>query len=199
VLAILIAYLLGVRTVFLDQRIAAAQRKGDGRDPDIVAVPAGSLSLRNAVLGYLLAAGAIVASGPFLAGAARRIAEQAGIGDSFVGTTLVALCTSLPELVATVSAVRLGAPDLALGNIFGSNVFNLVLLVPLDLVHGGSLLAAAAPVHVLTCLATILATAVALMGQLYRAERRIHLVEPDALLVVALVLAALVLIYAVGG
>jgi cation:H+ antiporter len=199
VLAIFLAYVLGARMVFLDQRIAAAQKQGDGGAAEIVAVPAGAVALRRALLGYLVAAGAIIAAGPFLAGSANRIATLSGLGGSFVGTMFVAFCTSLPELVATLTAVRLGAPDLALGNIFGSNVFNMVLLVPLDLVHPGSLLAAVAPIHALTCLATILVTTVAVMGQLYRAERRIHLVEPDALLVVMLIVAAQVMIYFFGG
>ncbi len=194
VLAILVAYALGVRMVFYDQRLAAAQKEDHG-DAQIVAVPAGGMTLRRAVAGYLVAAGAILVAGPFLAGAAGRIAERSGLGTTFVGTTFVALCTSLPELVATLAAVRLGAPDLALGNIFGSNVFNMVLLAPLDLAHPGSLLASVSPTHALTCLAAILVTSVAVTGQLYRVERRIHLIEPDALLVVLLVGGALVLIY----
>ncbi|WP_406694606.1 sodium:calcium antiporter [Singulisphaera sp. Ch08] len=199
VLAILLAYVLGVRMVFLDQKIAAAQKEEDGGDAAIVVVPAGAMTLKRAVLGYLIAAGAILAAGPFLAVAASRIAALSGMGNSFVGTTFVAICTSLPELVATLAAVRMGAPDLALGNIFGSNVFNMVLLVPLDLIHPGSLLSSVASIHVLTCLATILATTVAIMGQLYRAERRIHFIEPDALLVVVLVVGALAMIYNFGG
>lgn len=199
VLTILLAYALGVRVVFLDQRIAATQKEGDGSDAAIVAVPAGAMPLKKAVFSYFIAAGLICAAGPFLAVSAGRIAALSGMGNSFVGTTFVALCTSLPELVASLAAVRMGAPDLALGNIFGSNVFNMVLLVPLDLAYPGSLLAAVAPVHALTCLATILVTTVAVMGQLYRAERRIHLIEPDALLVVILVVAALAMIYSFGG
>ena len=75
----------------------------------------------------------------------------------------------------------------------------MVILAPPDLAHPGSLLADASPIHALTCLATVLATSVAVMGQLYRAERRIHLVEPDALLVAAAVLGALAMIYRAGG
>lgn len=121
-----------------------------------------------------------------------------GLGRSFVGTMFVAFRTSLPELVTSLTVVRLGAPDLALGNIFGSNLFNMVLLVPLDLVHPGPLLSAVAPIHALTFLATILVTTIAVMGQFYRVERRIHPIEPDALLVVILVVMAQALIYCFG-
>jgi type VI secretion system protein VasG len=72
--------------------------------------------------------------------------------------------------------------DLALGNIFGSNSFNMILLVPLDLVHPGALLASVSQTHILTALAAIMATAVAVLGQLYKIEKRIRFIEPDAAL-----------------
>ncbi len=66
------------------------------------------------------------------------------------------------------------------------------------MVHSGSLLSSVSPIHALTCLTTILVTTIAIMGQLYRAEKRMHLIEPDAVLVVALVMVAQVMIYAYG-
>ncbi len=198
VVVILLAYVMGGRIIFLDQKIAAAHRD-EGEKGEIVAVPAGKMTLRRAILGYLAATAAIVAAGPFLASSASRIAALSGLGESFVGTLFVAACTSLPELVASLAALRLGAPDLALGNIFGSNVFNMVLLVPLDMLQEGSLLSIVSPTHALTCLATILVTTIAIMGQLYRAERRIHFIEPDALLVVVLVVAAQAMVFFLGG
>jgi cation:H+ antiporter len=191
-LAIALAYLLGVRLLFYDQRVSAQQ--GAGRAQEVL-VPAGPITLKRAIVGYAASAAVIVVAAPFLAEAAGKLAEVTGLGNTFVGTTLVALCTSLPELVATLVAVRIGAFDLALGNIFGSNAFNMVLLVPLDLLYPGPLLAAVSPTHALTCLATILVTAVAVMGQLYQVEKRIHFLEPDALLVLLLVLGSLVMIY----
>jgi len=70
-----------------------------------------------------------------------------------------------------------------------------ILLLPLDIVHRGPLLAAVSPKHAITCLAAILATQVAIMGQLYQVERRSRLIEPDAWLVILIVGAALALIY----
>ena len=70
---------------------------------------------------------------PFLTRAAGEIAQQSGLGDSFIGSTMVALTTSLPEMVTTSAAVRLRAFDLAVGNIFGSDAFNMVILVAVDL------------------------------------------------------------------
>jgi cation:H+ antiporter len=191
-LAILLAYVLGVRLVFCNQRIAARHSEGSLQ---VVSVPARRAALLKAIAGYLISADAILIAAPFLAEAAGRLAELTGLGNTFIGTTLVALSTSLPELVATLAAVRMGAFDLAIANIFGSNSFNMVLLLPLDMAYPGTLLAAVSATHAVTGLFIILVTALAVMGQLYQVEKRIALVEPDALLVILLVLSALATIY----
>jgi hypothetical protein len=73
----------------------------------------------------------------------------------------------------------------------------MVLLWPLDAVSTGPLLAAVSPSHVITCVAVVLATQVAVMGQLYQVEsqHKRWLIDPDALLVILTVLGALVLVY----
>jgi cation:H+ antiporter len=191
-IAVLVTYAFTVRLVFYDQRVSAQRPESHGKE---VLVPAGRLTLSNAVIGFLISAVAIIVAGPYMAEAAGELATLSGLGGTFVGSTLVAFCTSLPELVATLTAVRMGAFDLAIGNIYGSNAFNMVLLFPLDWVDPGVLLAGVSQTHAVTCLCTVLITSIALMGQLYQVERRIRFVEPDALLVILLVFASLGLIY----
>ncbi|HUE70631.1 MAG TPA: hypothetical protein VMP01_07050 [Pirellulaceae bacterium] len=192
IIVIAIAYALGVRLVYLDQRIAA---HGTHEHPlHELPVPAG-MTLGKAFAGFAVCAGVIFVAGPFLAHAAGVIADESGLGKTFVGTTLVALSTSLPELVSSIAALRMGALDLAIGNVFGSNAFNMLLLVPLDFLHPEPLLASVSEGHVITCMAVILATLVVIMGQLYRVESRIHIIEPDAWLVILIVFGALAIIY----
>jgi len=187
--AILVAYLLGIRLVSYDQQMAfAAEQKKESPRWDRAV-------LGKALLVYLLAAVAILIAGPFLSASAGRIADLTGLDKTFFGTTAVALCTSLPEIATSYAAVRMGAFDLALGNIFGSNAFNMLLLVPLDLVQPGPILSIVSPIHAFTCLATVLITAIAVMGQLYHLERRRFVIEPDAALIILLVLGALTSIY----
>jgi cation:H+ antiporter len=189
---ILLAYVLGVRLIFFDQRMAqAAAHEASEGSPSSEA----KLTLATAGFGFAACAIVILITGPFLAHAADQLAEKSGLGGTFVGTTLVAFSTSLPELVSSFAALRMGAHDLAIGNIFGSNAFNMILLAPLDIVHPGSLLAAVSPGHVITCLAVVLATQVAVMGQLYRVESKTPLIEPDAWLVILIVVGALALVY----
>ena len=188
-IAILIAYVLGVRLVFYDQKAAAEKQD--------VLMPAGPrTTLMRALAGFVGAAAAILVAGPFMAEAAGTLAELSGLGGTFVGTTLVAFSTSLPELVASLAAVRMGAFDLAVGNVFGSNAFNMVLLIPLDVAfQQGSLMAAVSSNHALTCLASISVTCVAVAGQLYQVERRVKFVEPDAMLMIILIGGSLLLLY----
>lgn len=186
-LAILVAYVLAFRVIYFDQRRAAEKL------PAKVALPEPAMKLRTAIAGFVVSAGVILVAAPHLATAAAEIAERTGFGTTFVGTTLVAFSTSLPELVATLAAVRIKAFDLAIGNIFGSNSFNMILFVPLDFVNRGPLFASLSSTHVLTALAVIMATAIAVLGQLYNVEKRVRLLDPDAVLVIAVVLGSLTL------
>jgi cation:H+ antiporter len=191
-------YLFGVRLIYRDQRHGAASEHA-GADDDAGGDGNGRRSLLRAIVGYLACAAAILAAAPHLARSADTIAEATGLGGTFVGTTLVALSTSLPELVATLAALRIGAFDMAVGNILGSNAFNMVLLLPLELAHDGLLLEAVSPVHAFTALAAITVSSVVVMGQLYRVESRKLFIEPDALLVITLVLGTLVAVYFLGA
>jgi cation:H+ antiporter len=183
--ALLATYVLGARLIFLDQRIAA-RTLADAQGPPVVGSPRRALLRSGAV--FAAAAAVLVVLGPRLALVAGEIAEASGLGESFVGTVLLAICTTLPEIVTSVTALRLGAFDLAIGNVFGSNALNLALLVPLDAVHAGPLLADVSTLHAVTALGIVIATAITVLGQLYHVEKRIRLVEPDALLVVIVVL-----------
>ncbi len=192
IVLVAIGYTFGARVIYLDQRIsirtAAEQNEAEPSPP-------AAAGLGRTLLGFGVCALVIVLAGPRLASAAGDLATRTGLGNTFMGTTLVAFSTSLPELVSMIAALRMGAADLAIGNVFGSNAFNMLLLVPLDVVHRGSLLADVSAKHSITCLAAILATQVAVMGQLYQVERRSRLIEPDAWLVILIVASALGLIY----
>ncbi len=79
---------------------------------------------------FILAGGAVVVLGANVSvNAATAIAEAIGISERFIGLTIVALGTSLPELVASVTAARKGNADIAIGNIVGSNIFNILFVL----------------------------------------------------------------------
>ncbi|MFM1823519.1 MAG: inner membrane protein YrbG [Planctomycetota bacterium] len=192
---VLLVYILGVRIVSFDQRLVRAQAAAEAEAGSMLPVPDRRRRLVLAGLRFALAAGAVVAAAPFVAHAAGTIAEASGLGGTFVGTTLVAASTSLPELVATIASVRMGAFDLAAGNIFGSNAFNMAMLVVVDGFSTGPLLSTVSTTHAITGLWVVVVSVVAILGQLYHAERRRRVIEPDAFLIILLVALALFSLY----
>jgi cation:H+ antiporter len=127
---------------------------------------------RVAAAGFALGAAGLMLLTPLLVLTAEAISREAGFTATFVGTLLVGLTTSLPELAATVAAVRMGALDLAVGNVFGSVAFNMLVFVVLDAAYRpGPLLAAISRDHLPTVLLVIACLSLALMAIVSRARR----------------------------
>lgn len=154
-----------------------------------------SRKLFAAICGYVASSIVIMIAAPFLVVAADELSRISGLGNTFVGTTLVALSTSLPELVSTLTAFRMGNPDLALGNIFGSNAFNMLLFIPLDFIYPQSLFTKVSFNHVVTAFSVIVTTSIGVIGQLYRKKERAPFAEPSSEIVVALIFIFLILLY----
>ncbi len=165
---ILVIYAVGMRTIYRYERRQIAEFPGEvaERHPDI--------TLSRATLGYSLAAALVIGAGVALPLVAKGLATQMGWSQSFVGTLFVAFATSLPELVVTLSALRIGAVDMAIGNLFGSNLFNVLVLVVDDIAYlEGPLLASISPVHAMSAFSALMMTGVAIGGLLYRPRTRI--------------------------
>lgn len=153
----------------------------------------------RAIIGFVLSTLTLVIAVPFMVEGAAQIAAQNGLNDGFVGLLLIAITTSLPELVAVVSAVRLGACDIAVGNLFGSNVFSMSALSLADLFYvQGNFFAAIDPVLALAGLLAMLLTTLGLIGNLAQVERRIWIVEIDAFLLIAGYVLGMYLLYLRG-
>ncbi|HAU57484.1 MAG TPA: cation transporter, partial [Comamonadaceae bacterium] len=93
---------------------------------------------------------------------------------SFVGSLFVAMATTLPELAVTLSALRLGALDMAIGNLLGSNLFNVTIVAVDDLFYRpGVLLADVSLVHAVTASSAIVMTGLAVVGLFFRPRDRV--------------------------
>ena len=158
-------------------------------------------SLRWGVLVFLACATAIFLSAPLLANAAEGIAAESGLSQSFVGVLLVSIVTTLPEMTATATALRIGAPDLALAGIYGSNAFNVMALGVADLAYTkGSVFAALDRSHTA---AGLVACALIIMGTgqiltLRRAGRSPLAVPLSSAAIVALYVAGIFLVFQMG-
>jgi cation:H+ antiporter len=190
-LLIIAVYLGGVRLL---------QNQGGPRvDPEEIPADAKIPSMRRALLGFGLATLVLVLVTPYLVSSANQIAESTGLGVGFIGATLIAITTSLPELVATISAVRLGAFDLAVGNLFGSNIFNMFALGLSDFFYTqGRFLDTIDSSFAIAGLLGLILTSLGLIGNLARVERRIGFLEIDAFLILLGYVLGMYLLYTMG-
>jgi cation:H+ antiporter len=116
----------------------------------------------------------VVAAGIWLPFIAKDLAEVMGWGQSFVGTLFVAAVTSAPEVVVTVAALRLGAVDMAIGNLFGSNLFNIAILAIDDLLYlQGPLLADVSLTHATSAFSAMMMSGLAVVGLVIRPVSRV--------------------------
>lgn len=185
--AILIIYFFGIRLIYKDENTILSTNEVR---PEIR-----NKKLFLAFLVYAISAIAILFTAPYLVDSADQIAKNSGLSHSFIGSTFVALSTSLPELVATLAAFRMGSPDLALGNIFGSNAFNMILFVPLDYFYPHNLFGSAGRANAVIAFGIIAATGTAIMGQLYRKKERSPFLDPSSETVVVIIIVILFLTY----
>lgn len=164
---IIVLYLVAMRAAFVYERRKPAL--------DVVADDHSGITLAAAVRRYLAGAAVVVAAGTWLPFVGLEIADVMGWRTTFVGTLFVAGATSLPELVVTVSALRLGAVDLAIANLLGSNLFDALIVAIDDLAYlQGPLLSAVSPVHAVTAFAAVIMSGIVIVALLYRPASRFH-------------------------
>ncbi|GAB4428340.1 MAG: sodium:calcium antiporter [Anaerolineae bacterium] len=174
-LVIILAYAGGVRLI---------QVNGGKPPTEVESSMDGIPGLNRALAGFGIATLALVFVTPVLVRSANEIGLVTGLSAGFVGATLIGITTSLPELVATIAAVRIGAYDLAVGNLFGSNLFNVFAIGLTDVLYlEGRFLGVIDPVFAQVGLLGLILTALGLIGNIARVERRLVFVELDALLI----------------
>ena len=161
-------YLIAMRAVFIHERDKTREFV------DTIAERYPQVTLRGAVIRYAAAAIVIVAAGIWLPFIGVQLASVMGWHKTFVGTLFVAIATSLPELAVTVAALRIGALDMAIGNLLGSNLFNIVILALDDLFFlKGPLLARVSSLHAMSAVSALVMTGIVIVGLLYRPRARI--------------------------
>ena len=162
---IIVLYLVAIRAAFLyDRRTKPAQQ---------ITKNGSTVTLAAALIRYAAAAVVVAGAGSWLPFIGQDIAEVMGWQTTFVGTLFIAGATSLPELVVTISALRLGAVDMAIGNILGSNLFDVLILALDDIAYTkGSLLASVSPTHAVTAFAAVIMSGLFIVALLYRPETR---------------------------
>lgn len=154
--ALLIAGLYAIGIYYIGKRPQqpAVEREAVNESVQEVGASATSLiTVKRAVIGFIIAALVIMGAGTALSVFGDQIAVVTGLGSSFVGSFLIAATTSLPEAVAVFVALKLGNVNLAFGSILGSNIFNMLIIAMSDVFYrGGSILADVSTSHLVTAI-----------------------------------------------
>ncbi|MBE0711401.1 MAG: sodium:calcium antiporter, partial [Candidatus Aminicenantes bacterium] len=165
---LIVGYLGTMRMVFKFEKKRSSSASGRDKERNSAV-----MTLRTAVVRYALHAAVVVGAAIFLPAIAEGIAETTGLGQTFVGNIFVAISTSFPELAVSISAMRIGAIDMAVGNIFGSNIFNMFILAVEDIFYfKGPLLSSVQGQHLIPSLLAIAMTGLAIAGLIYNAEKK---------------------------
>lgn len=127
--------------------------------------------------------------------ASLALVEKTGLSESAVGTVFAAVATSLPELVTAITAVRIGAVSLAVGNVIGGNSFDVLFLSVSDLVYGSSIYGAMTAENQWTGLAAMLMTGILLLGMLRRVKVGIGRIGFEGVLVLLIYAGSVALLF----
>ncbi len=185
-------YVVGLRLIQINNPAAAEA-------PTEAAVAEGTPALYQALIGFGAAAALLVVVSPWLVSSSKEIARITGLGAGFIGTALVGVVTSLPEVATSIAAVRIGAYDMAVGNLFGSNAFNMFALSLTDFFYvQGRFFGVIAPEFALVGMLGLILTSLGLIGNLARLDRRLGFVEVDALIIMVGYLLGMAWLYSRG-
>lgn len=115
---------------------------------------------------FITAAALVILAGRILTKQGDKLSDLTGLESSWIGVIFLGAATSLPELVSTISSVVMeNAPNMALGNVYGSNVFNLLIIFLMDLFYKeGTVLAHARRNHILTASLGAVLSAVSMLA-----------------------------------
>ena len=170
-IVILILYLVAVRQMFHFERShPAPQLEAD--TSQYAEIP-----IRRVYLRFILAAAAVIGAGIWLSFIGDEIATTYNLNASFVGSLFLAVTSSMPELVVTIAALRLGAFDMAVADILGSNMFNIAIIAPVDLFYTqGAILSSVEDAHLITAAVAIVMSLLVIIGLRFRQKRKTFIV-----------------------
>ena len=158
-------------------------------------------SLSVAAVTYILTASFVVGSAIWLSTIGDRLTDLLGWDESFMGTQFLAAATSLPELATSVVAIRMAAPELAITNLLGSNLFNMGFVLFLnDAAHtNGTIWVAASQVHILTATLSVLMTTVVVLSVVSRPRsNRPGPITLESMLLIGFYIVASFLVFQLG-
>ncbi|MFC1999500.1 sodium:calcium antiporter [Chloroflexota bacterium] len=161
---------------FLRVMFKYEQRHNNGLSEVIEEPESEAISLRRVYVYFIIAAVFVIGAGTWLAYIGRDISTTMEWGESFVGSLFVAFSTSMPEISVSYAALRLGAIDMCVADIIGSNMFNMLIISVDDVFYRqGPVLAAVSENHAITGLIVLVMTGVVILGIASRTKHKTRL------------------------
>ncbi|MBP7055672.1 MAG: hypothetical protein KBB52_02320 [Candidatus Omnitrophica bacterium] len=134
------------------------------------------ISLKTASMRYAIAALAIAAAGIWLAYIGDDLSVVFGLGKNFVGSLFLGFATTLPEITVSIAAIRLGAKELAVANMVGSNLFNITIIFINDILYRKApIFSVLSQQHIFTAFIVVLMTAVLMAGIILKPKNKTKL------------------------
>ena len=195
--AIILIYMIGVRSLFLFEKRKIKEFVEEMAE----ALQYEHISTKEAVSKYVFNALIIIGAAAWLPFIGDRLAEETGLGRSFIGSIFIALTTSLPELVVSISALKIGAADMAIANLFGSNIFNIFILAIDDIFYTkGPILSHVSMSHAVTGFMAVLMTGITIVSLEFRLEKKAFLrLGWDAIAILLAYFINIYLLYSMRG
>jgi len=167
-IVILILYLLGMWWIFRrerGQRLHTAPTTSHQYD---------NFTTRTVSIRFALAAAVVIAAGIWLSFIGDEIAKTTGWDSTFVGSLFLAITTSAPELVVAITALRMGAVDLAVADILGANMLDIAIIAPVDLAQGqGFVLSSVSSGNLIVASVAVTMTILVIAGLKFRRKRKV--------------------------
>ena len=176
------------------------ERMGQVLEQEAKALDYAHISARKAYAIFTLNAAGVILLGIWLASIGDRLSATTGLSSSFVGNLFLAASTSLPEIAASLAAIRLGAIDLAIGNVLGSNLFNVTLLAVYDLADGkANFWSALNNANGFAAVMTMMMTGVVIISLMYRSSPRTpYRFSWDGIALIAMYVGSIFTLYLLG-
>ena len=164
---IVVVYLAGMRRMFLSERNHQLVTVKD------TSLQYKELSSKVVYLRFAVAAAAVIAAGIWLSLIGKEIAEVTGWGTSFVGSLFLAIATSAPELVVAITALHIGAIDMAVADVLGANMLDIAVIILVDIAYSkGFVLSSVSSNHLITAAVVVGMNLVVIAGLKARRRRK---------------------------
>jgi cation:H+ antiporter len=166
-IVIVILYLVGMWSIFRRERgLQLGELPGASRYE--------KFTIRSVGIRFALAAAAVIGAGIWLSVIGDDIGKATGWGSTFIGSMFLAIATSAPELVVAITALRIGAVDLAVADILGANMLDIAMILPVDLAQrSGFVLASVSDGQLIVASVAVIMTLLVMAGLRFRGDRKV--------------------------